>query len=190
MPVDGADFSRSLRQGSRGAPAAGLDDHRPRALDQRHLDPLLEAIDQADHVVGRRPAGRWENGHAVAGRLPRRLVFAVPLLDVHSPCRLHRLEKLTAIPLQSGSSFLDTEILAKATFLGHLLDEVDVPPLRCRTRYDRLVVRLVVKCSAIRDSQRSQVQRKKRRAREKVPTAQAARIAARGRRRRGRPRRG
>ena len=38
-------------------------------------------------------------------------------------------EKLAAIPLQSGSSFLDLEVLAKATFLGHLLSEVDVPPL-------------------------------------------------------------
>ena len=63
--------------------------------------------------------------------LLRRLIFAVPLDDVHSPCRLHRLPKLLAIPLQSSSSFLDIEILAKATFLGHLIDEVDVPPLSC-----------------------------------------------------------
>ena len=41
----------------------------------------------------------------------RRLIFAVPLHDVHSPCRLHRLEKLQAISLQSESSFLDPEIL-------------------------------------------------------------------------------
>ena len=71
--------------------------------------------------------------------LARRLIFAVPLRDVHSPCRLHRLDKLAAIPLQSASSFLDTEILAKATFLGHLIDEVAIPPLRGRVGSDRLV---------------------------------------------------
>ena len=31
---------------------------------------------------------------------------------------------LAAVALQSSSSFLDVEILAKATFLGHLIDEV------------------------------------------------------------------
>jgi len=97
-----------------------------------HLKPLLKAINQADHVVGKRPA---EPPAAVArwlARIPRRLVFAVPMLDVNSPCRMHRLEKLQTIPLQSGSSFINTELLAKATFLGHLLDEVAIPPIRGR----------------------------------------------------------
>ncbi len=75
-------------------------------------------------------AAAARNWTGLLGSLVRRLVFAVPLRDVHSPCRLHRLDKLAAIPLQSASSFLDTEILAKATFLGHLIDEVAVPPLR------------------------------------------------------------
>lgn len=94
-----------------------------------HLQPLLKAINQADHVVGRRSAGPLAAVGRWLARIPRRLVFGVPVLDVHSPCRMHRLEKLRTIPLQSGSSFLDTEILAKATFLGHLLDEVAIPPL-------------------------------------------------------------
>src|SRR5208337_3502395 len=94
-----------------------------------HLEPLLEAIDRCDHVVGRRPVGPWRGMARWIGCLAQRLIFAVPVLDVHSPCRLHRMEKLAAIPLQSGSSFLDLEVLAKATFLGHLLSEVDVPPL-------------------------------------------------------------
>ncbi|MGO8901038.1 MAG: hypothetical protein ACLQU5_22185 [Isosphaeraceae bacterium] len=94
-----------------------------------HLEPLLEAIDRCDHVVGRRPVGTWRGIARWIGSLGQRLIFAVPVLDVHSPCRLHRMEKLAAIPLQSGSSFLDLEVLAKATFLGHLLSEVDVPPL-------------------------------------------------------------
>lgn len=94
-----------------------------------HLQPLLKAINQADHVVGRRPVGPLAAVGRWLARISRRLVFGVPVLDVHSPCRMHRLEKLRTIPLQSGSSFLNTEILAKATFLGHLLDEVAIPPL-------------------------------------------------------------
>jgi hypothetical protein len=93
------------------------------------LAPLLEAINQCDHVVGRRPLGlvrwlvRWVSSW------PWRWVFAVPTSDTHSPCRLHRRDKLAAIPLQSSSSFAAVELLAKATFLGHLIDEVAVPTL-------------------------------------------------------------
>ena len=39
-------------------------------------------------------------------------------------------------PASVGSSFLDIEILAKATFLGHLIDEVDVPPLPGHSWHD------------------------------------------------------
>ena len=85
------------------------------------------------------PGAAARPGPAYSGSLARRLIFAVPLRDVHSPCRLHRLDKLAAIPLQSASSFLDTEILAKATFLGHLIDEVTVPPLRGQTGSSGLV---------------------------------------------------
>src|SRR5262249_18281 len=46
---------------------------------KEHLDPLLEAIDHADHVVGRRPADRWQRGKQWLASLPRRLVFALPL---------------------------------------------------------------------------------------------------------------
>jgi hypothetical protein len=94
-----------------------------------HLDPLLASIERADHVLGRRRVG-------LLGRLGRklsafrwRLLFAVPAVDVHTPCRLHRLAKLATITPQSASSFLDVEVLAKATFLHHLIDEVAVPAL-------------------------------------------------------------
>ncbi len=103
-----------------------------------HLEPLLDAINQCDHVVGCRQDRARRHWSGVPGLLMRRLIFAVPLHDVHSPCRLHRLDKLAAIPLQSSSSFVDTEILAKATFLGHLIDEVAIPPLRGRVRSTRL----------------------------------------------------
>ena len=106
-----------------------------------HLEPLLEAINQCDHVIGCRPRGSRGSWVGILGSLARRVIFAVPLRDIHSPCRLHRLDKLAAIPLQSASTFVDTEVLAKATFLGHLIDEVDVPSLR-GARVDSLVVGL------------------------------------------------
>lgn len=109
-----------------------------------HLDPLLEAIDRCDHVLGRRPAGPWGSVRRWLVTRLDRLVYGVPLLDIHSPCRLHRREKLASIPFQSKSSFLDIEILAKATFLGHLLDEVPVPALARKTasesRSDRSLI--------------------------------------------------
>lgn len=94
-----------------------------------HLTPLLDAINRCDHAVGRRRVGlaRWI-GRWISTCFYR-WIFGVPLLDVHCPCRIHRREKLEAIPLQSGSSFVDIEVIAKATFLGHLLDEMRVPPL-------------------------------------------------------------
>jgi hypothetical protein len=98
-----------------------------------HLKPLLQAIEGCDHVIGCRPQSRHAAWTDPVGALARRLVFALPLRDVNSPCRLHRLDKLAVMPFQSVSSFLDVEILAKATFLGHLIDEVAVPPLGGRT---------------------------------------------------------
>src|SRR4051794_29816904 len=77
-----------------------------------HLDPLLAAIDLCDHVTGRRPQGLARRVLRRIGSLPRKVIFAIPVLDVHSPCQLHRSEKLAAIALRSASSFLDVEILA------------------------------------------------------------------------------
>ena len=88
-----------------------------------HVAPLLKAIDRADHVVGRRP------GRSAWPMLPWRFLLAVSIVDVHSPCRIHRRGCFEAIPIQSTSDFADVERLAKATFLGHLVDEVDVPEL-------------------------------------------------------------
>jgi hypothetical protein len=123
-------MGQALRQGLLGA-------HLPLVLvttacepwTDAHLDPLLQAIDGCDHVIGCRPRSRRAVWTGLFGALTRSLVFALPLRDVYSPCRLHRLDKLAVMPFQSASSFLDVEILAKATFLGHLIDEVQVPPL-------------------------------------------------------------
>jgi hypothetical protein len=134
VPVGDLGLAESLRRGLEGArlPLVLVTTAAEPDLAD-HLGPLLSAINKGDHVIGRRPQATGASFSRLIAWLFRRLIFAVPLDDVHSPCRLHRLEKLLAIPFQSASSFLDTEILAKATFLGHLIDEVDVPPLRCHS---------------------------------------------------------
>jgi hypothetical protein len=94
-----------------------------------HLDPLLAAIDQSDHAVGRRPATGLATIRRRLAALVNSSLYAIPVLDVHSPCRIHRREALAAIPLQSESTYVDVELLAKATFLAQLVQEVDVPDL-------------------------------------------------------------
>jgi hypothetical protein len=111
---------------------------------EAHLKPLLQAIDHCDHVVGKRRLDRFAALVRWLAALRWRALFAVPVKDVHAPIRLHRLEKLAAIPLQSASAFVDVELLAKATFLGHLIDEVAVPPLDApQPRIDRQDLRRV-----------------------------------------------
>jgi hypothetical protein len=96
---------------------------------EAHFRPLIDALDRSDHVLGRRR-------RALSGRVARwlstrlwSLLFAIPLKDVHSPCRLHRREALGLLPPQSSSRFLDVELLAKASFFAQLVDEEDIPPL-------------------------------------------------------------
>jgi hypothetical protein len=96
---------------------------------EAHFRPLIDALDRSDHVLGRRR-------RSVPGRLTRwlstrlwSLLFAIPLKDVHSPCRLHRREALELLPPQSSSRFLDVELLAKASFFAQFVDEEDIPPL-------------------------------------------------------------
>ena len=101
-----------------------------------HLEPLLKAIDKSDHVVGRRDKSTAGSFKSFIGWLFRRLIFAVPLDDVHSPCRLHRLEKLLAIPLAVGVVVSRHRDPGEGDFSGHLIDEVDVPPLPCHV-WDR-----------------------------------------------------
>ncbi len=94
-----------------------------------HLSPVLESVDRADHVLGRRPirgAALWK---ARLHKLARTLVYSTPILDTTTPCRLHRREAIAAIPLQSESCYLEFEMLAKATFLGHLVEETPIPGL-------------------------------------------------------------
>ena len=143
-----------------------------------HLDPLLAAIDHCDHVVGRRraslPARRacagwraWPGGSCS----PSRCATSIRRSG------LHRLEKLAAIPLQSISAFLDVEILAKATFFGQLIDEVDIPALAGHRRGQYWFDLVAVFRRPVLVRPRRQLQRKIRKATTKVTTAQAERIA-------------
>ncbi len=94
-----------------------------------HLDPLLKAIDARDHVIGRRPAGRVGAVGRWLANGPWRVLFALPVADPFSPCRMHRRSALERVVLQSRSRFLDVEVLAKATFLTQVIEEVAVPSL-------------------------------------------------------------
>ncbi len=94
-----------------------------------HLDPLLQAIDGRDHVIGRRPSTRLGTLLRRLRMLPYRVFFSLQVSDMFSPARIHRREALAKIPLQSASRFLDVEILAKATFFVQTIEEVPVPDL-------------------------------------------------------------
>jgi hypothetical protein len=101
-----------------------------------HLDPMLDAIEHADHVVGRRRTGRWSSLVRFCKSLPWRIRYAVPVSDLDSPCRLHRVEALSALYLEANGAGLPLEILAKATYLGQLIDEVSVPSITSANQPD------------------------------------------------------
>lgn len=94
-----------------------------------HLKPLLDAINRTDHAIGRRRIDMPKSLMRWIATRPVKNLLAAQALDAYSPCRLHRREALSRIPLQSVSDFLDVEILAKAAFFTQLVEEVDVPAL-------------------------------------------------------------
>jgi hypothetical protein len=51
-------------------------------------------------------------------------VFGVPLVDVNSAFKLYRTAFLKRVPIQSDGAFVHTELVAKATFLTSIMDEV------------------------------------------------------------------
>ncbi len=72
------------------------------------------------------PLPGWLGWKRHLGRLVVRLLFGVRNQDVSCPFRLARRAIFARIPLQSDSSFVHVEVLAKANFLGLLLAE-EVP---------------------------------------------------------------
>ena len=55
-------------------------------------------------------------------------VFGVPLVDVNSCFKLYRTEFLKRFPIQSDGDFVHTELVAKATFLTSIMDEIPLTP--------------------------------------------------------------
>ncbi len=87
------------------------------------LGKLFEVLNQVDLVSGIRPvrASRW------SGRsLLERWVFGVRLADAACPFKLFRRSVFDHLLLQSRGDFVNTEIVAKANFLGSILAEVPV----------------------------------------------------------------
>ncbi len=81
--------------------------------------PMPNAADHVDIVVGRRPGRRRG-----VGRMLRDSAFGIPVADMDSGVVLVRRALLADIPLHSRSSFATIELVAKANFMGHVLDEV------------------------------------------------------------------
>jgi hypothetical protein len=55
-------------------------------------------------------------------------VYGVPLADVNSCFKLFRTDFLKRFPIQSDGDFVHTELVAKATFLTSIMDEVPLTP--------------------------------------------------------------
>jgi glycosyltransferase involved in cell wall biosynthesis len=54
--------------------------------------------------------------------------FGVPLADVNSAFKLYRTSFLRRFPIQSDGDFVHTELVAKATFLTSIMDEIPITP--------------------------------------------------------------
>ena len=52
----------------------------------------------------------------------------VPLVDVNSAFKLYRTAFLKRFPIQSDGDFVHTELVAKATFLTSIMDEIPLTP--------------------------------------------------------------
>jgi len=79
------------------------------------------------------PLPTWLGWQGQWDRLLARVIFGLRFTDVACCFRLFRREVFTRIPLQSDGEFVHVEILAKANFLGHLMNEV---PVRHQPRGD------------------------------------------------------
>jgi glycosyltransferase involved in cell wall biosynthesis len=91
---------------------------------------FLEVINEVDLISGMRanPPSRW-TGRALLDRW----IFGVRLKDATCPFKLMRRTVFDHLRLQSRGDFVQTEVVAKANFLGCLLAEVGVDCLRAGT---------------------------------------------------------
>jgi glycosyltransferase involved in cell wall biosynthesis len=98
------------------------------AYEPAELKLLLEVIDTVHlatgYRVGSSPTPRSPTGFAARWLL--RWSFGVRLRDVDCAFKLFRRQIFARIPIQSDGTFAQTEIIAKANFLGCLMTEVPV----------------------------------------------------------------
>jgi len=74
------------------------------------------------------PAETWPGFRGKAYGVFVGWVFGVPLADVGSTFKLFRTDFLRRFPVQSDGDFVHTELVAKATFLTSIMDEVPLTP--------------------------------------------------------------
>ena len=70
----------------------------------------------------------WHGWPSYRYRVLTRWVYGVPLADVNSCFKLYRTAFLKRVPIQSDGDFVHTELVAKATFLTSIMDEVPLTP--------------------------------------------------------------
>jgi hypothetical protein len=121
-----------------------------------HLQAFLDRIDRVDVVSGTRtglavplplrglgllyrllirvafgiplePLPGWLGWRGQAYQRFIRIVFGLRLHDAACPIKLWRRQALDRLPIQSDSSFVHTELLAKANFLTLPVDEAPIP---------------------------------------------------------------
>jgi hypothetical protein len=66
----------------------------------------------------------WHGWPAFWYRCRVKWLYGVPLTDVNSSFKLFRTALLRRFPIQSNGDFVHTELVAKATFLTSIMDEV------------------------------------------------------------------
>ena len=76
--------------------------------------------------ISEEPAPGWLGGRAHAYARLMRALFGLRILDVNSKFKLFRRSIFDHIPIQSDGEFVHAEILAKANFLGCLMDELPI----------------------------------------------------------------
>jgi glycosyltransferase involved in cell wall biosynthesis len=101
----------------------------------RPTPPLVNWGDRAWRLFWRlalglpmEPSSSWLGGREWAYGTFVRWVFGVPLADVNSGFKLYRTAFLKRFPIQSDGDFVHTELVAKATFLTSIMDEVPLTP--------------------------------------------------------------
>jgi glycosyltransferase involved in cell wall biosynthesis len=70
----------------------------------------------------------WYGWGASFARARAGWVFGVPLADANSAFKLYRTAFLKRFPIQSDGDFVHTELVAKATFLTSIMDEIPLTP--------------------------------------------------------------